>query len=182
MLDEYKILPSEISANQVQAAPDTLTGQPQDNKKVFDGLAVLIANKLNAVIEKIGSDVNDVNTDMKSTNYSITDADLKALFGNTSTLKTILQALEGKKAKWGTRQNVTLPFTAPSDGMFVATASSNGSAAALYLKAGGTHMGSFQATGGARGSACFPVHNGQSISVDYSSNISNAVYWFTPLE
>lgn len=64
MLDNYKISSAEVSANQVQSAPDTLTGTPSDNKRVFDNLAVLIVNKLNAVIEKLATDTNTVATDL----------------------------------------------------------------------------------------------------------------------
>ena len=61
-LDSYKITGTEIAQNKVQSAPDTLTGTAQDNKKVFDKLAELIASKVNNAIEKIGSDLNDLSS------------------------------------------------------------------------------------------------------------------------
>lgn len=95
-LDSYKISSAEQAAAKVQSAPDTLSGSAQDNKKVFDNLPTLIVDKLNAVIEKLGSDQNTNKILMKSTNYSITDGDLKALYGETATLRSILYSM-GKK-------------------------------------------------------------------------------------
>lgn len=52
-LDNYKITSAEIAQNEVQSAPDTLTGTPQDNKRVFDKLAELIASKYNSMLNQI---------------------------------------------------------------------------------------------------------------------------------
>ena len=52
-LDNYKITSTEIAQNKVQSAPDTLTGTPQDNKRVFDKLAELIASKYNSMLNQI---------------------------------------------------------------------------------------------------------------------------------
>lgn len=47
-----KITPEQLVANGVVSAPDKLTGNPEENKKVFDRLvAELVAPKLNEVID-----------------------------------------------------------------------------------------------------------------------------------
>ena len=88
-LDNYKITSAEISANQVQSAPDTLTGTPQNNKKVFDNLSLLIAGKFNAFVGGITKAIFPVGTihiSTSSTNPSTYLGGTWVAFGQGRTL------------------------------------------------------------------------------------------------
>lgn len=60
-----KITSAEITQNYVKSAPDTLTGDPQVNKNVFDKLIELFIAKYNSLIDNL--DANDI-----SATYPIT--------------------------------------------------------------------------------------------------------------
>lgn len=52
-LDIYKITQDQINANHVQSAPNRLAGTAQQNKRVFDNLAELIASKHNSLADAV---------------------------------------------------------------------------------------------------------------------------------
>ena len=54
-MDKYKITQSEIDNNNVKSAANSLRGDPEDNKNVFDKLPELIAEKFNAFVEWTGN-------------------------------------------------------------------------------------------------------------------------------
>ena len=51
-----KITPLEVSAVNVQSAPDTLEGTVQENKSIFDNYPNLIKDKYNDMADNIGYD------------------------------------------------------------------------------------------------------------------------------
>lgn len=53
---DYTISPAEIAANHVAAADTTLTGTALQNKKVFDALPELIAEKVNNLAKHVDGD------------------------------------------------------------------------------------------------------------------------------
>ena len=52
-LDIHKVTQDQINANHVQSAPNRLAGTAQQNKKVFDNLAELIASKHNSLADAV---------------------------------------------------------------------------------------------------------------------------------
>ena len=61
-LDIFKITQDQINANHVQSAPNRLTGTAQQNKKVFDNLAELIAAKFNSLAEAVSENNEGLQT------------------------------------------------------------------------------------------------------------------------
>lgn len=96
--------------------------------------------------------------------------------------ETMLKLLT-RKPHYGTRQAITMPFTAPSDGVLMITLASNG-LGVFYVSGEGdsrflTYVGNTQ-----QGSTTItaPIHKGQTYTVVYSSAVATANYFFVPLE
>ena len=54
MLEELKILEQDYAGKDVASAPDRLTGEPQENKQVFDRLVKeVVAQRFNALLEAL---------------------------------------------------------------------------------------------------------------------------------
>lgn len=97
-------------------------------------------------------------------------------------LKELLDKAITREPRFGNRQAITMPFTAPCDGVLMITLASNG-LGVLYVSGEGdsrflTYVGNTQ-QGNTTISA--PVHKGQTYTIVYSSAIAIANYFFTPL-
>lgn len=56
MMAIQKITKQEVDAINVQAAPDTLEGDVQENKAIFDNYPNLIKDRYNSMADEIGYD------------------------------------------------------------------------------------------------------------------------------
>lgn len=58
-IDDYKITESDRQTNGVVSAPDTLTGEPQENKSIFDRLVGFVADKYNLFIDYVSNELSN---------------------------------------------------------------------------------------------------------------------------
>lgn len=94
-----------------------------------------------------------------------------------------------KKNGFGERQVITLPFTAPSDGVihvYGATDQVSGGYSSLYIKCGsslnyGFALSNVNALGGAF-TGDFIVRMGEQVKQEYRSNISRYTCYFIPFD
>lgn len=90
---------------------------------------------------------------------------------------------------FGERQAITLPYTAPSDGIvqvYVITKQISSAYSALYIQCGtknnyGYCVSNLPALGGAL-TGSFLAKKGEQISQNYASNIDSTAFYFIPFE
>lgn len=96
---------------------------------------------------------------------------------------------EIKKNGFGSRQAITLPYTAPSDGeihVYGTTKQVSGGYSSLYIKCGssfnfGFSLSNVNALGGAF-TGNFLVKMGEQVKQDYISNINSYTCYFIPFD
>lgn len=71
-IEDYKITESERQTNGVVSAPDILTGEPQENKSVFDRLVGFVADKYNLFIDYVSGELSNRYT-KEETNQAIAE-------------------------------------------------------------------------------------------------------------
>ena len=94
-----------------------------------------------------------------------------------------------KRKSFGARQVITLPFTAPSDGViqvYGSTSQVSGGYSSLYIKCGsslnfGFSLSNVNALGGAF-TGNFHVKMGEQVKQEYRSNINTYTCYFIPFE
>lgn len=94
-----------------------------------------------------------------------------------------------KKNGFGSRNAITLPYTAPSDGVihvYGATKQVSGGYSSLYIKCGsslnfGFSLSNVSALGGAF-TGGFIVKKGEQVKQDYIANINSYSCYFIPFE
>lgn len=72
-LIDYKITDGDKSKNQIRSgsAPDRLVGSADENKQVFDRLALLVADKHNGALDELSSEFATQNTKMNTINQTL---------------------------------------------------------------------------------------------------------------
>lgn len=94
-----------------------------------------------------------------------------------------------KRNGFGSRVQITLPYTAPSDGIvqvYATTKQISGAYSALYIQCGtknnyGYCVSNLPALGGAL-TGSFLAKKGEQISQNYASNINSTAFYFIPLD
>lgn len=102
-------------------------------------------------------------------------------------LTAILNEVLPSVKKFGERQVITLPFTAPTDGIvqvYVITNQVSGGYAGLYIKCGaslnyGYSIANLPALGGTV-TGSFLAKAGETITNEYSANINSVHFYFIP--